>query len=491
MSGSKTLLFVCVAFTLGIAIESFVSIPQVFLWVFLFILVCLIVTFAIIKNKPGIILGFCLLALLLGVERMQMAKHNVALDPLNQLVGTGKVTLLGVVVDQPDIRNTQQKLKVDIAGSLVLVSTTKFPEYSYLDKIKLTGKFEAPPVFDDFNYQNYLLKDGIYTVASYPKIEIISGEHDYTIFSFLYEKILISKNKLRQSIENNFSLSQALILDGIVLGDNKNMTDNLKQQLNITGLRHVTAISGSNIVVLSAVLLSFIMLLGCSRRQAFYISITFIWFYITLTGLSASGIRAGIMGSILMVAWHLGRQNTSQRTIVFACAVMLMQNPFLLAYDVGFQLSFLASAGIIYLKPSLDILINMVLKKKLKDLIDIISATLSAQIFTIPIMVYNFGTVSLVSLITNILVSPVIPWILTLGFIFSIVAIFSNTLALIFLIPAWGLTGYLLKVMEIFSKPWAMMSFNKTSWLWLLLMYILIIWMTFILRRKFIKSYVY
>src|SRR3989338_2911894 len=119
MSGSKTLLFVCVAFTLGIAIESFVSIPQVFLWVFLFILVCLIVTFAIIKNKPGIILGFCLLALLLGVERMQMAKHNVALDPLNQLVGTGKVTLLGVVVDQPDIRNTQQKLKVDIAGSLV------------------------------------------------------------------------------------------------------------------------------------------------------------------------------------------------------------------------------------------------------------------------------------------------------------------------------------------------------------------------------------
>ena len=461
-----------------------------------------------LKKKTFVILGFCVLFLALGIVRLQITEFNIENDKLRKLNDLpGKITLSGQIIGEPDIRDSYQKLKVKVDGldSIVLITVGRYITVNYLDKVKITGKLKTPEVFNNFNYKNYLLKDKIYSVMDFPKIELVSKEHDYNVFTFLYEKILFFKEKLSKSVNSNFSEPQNLILEGIVFGNDKNMPKYLKDKFNTTGLSHLTAVSGGNIVILIFILTSFLLFLGFWRNQVIYISLTFVWFYILLVGLSASSVRAAIMGSIFLLAQKLGRQNTSSRTIVLAAAFMLLENPLLLFYDVGFQLSFLASMGIIHLKPLLDsgftliknYIINLAaarftiysidkkskskyfFAKKSKELRDIISVTLSAQIFTLPVLIYYFSTLSIVAPVTNILILPAVPFIMSFGFLSALLGIFSNFLGWVLALPCYFLLFYFLKVLDIFHQPWAMAGLPNVSWLWVLFYYIglgILIW---------------
>jgi len=521
---SRALFYFCISFVVGIGFNSIIKIPQMFLWGFLFLGV-LIVIFSLFtfftfspnsesfqnleksKNSKVLVLGFCTFFLVLGIIRFQITEFNIEHDKLREFNDKPeKIVLLGQIIDGPDIRDKFQKLKIKIDGtnSIVLVNVRRYPEYNYLDKIKITGYLKTPIVAEDFNYKNYLLKDGIYSVMDFPKTELLPSKNrrpsvfgEYNIFSFSYERILFFKKKLNESITATFSSSHSALLQGIILGSNKNMSQDLKDRLNSAGIRHITAVSGSHIIILSSILMSSLLFLGLWRGQAFYFSIILIWLYIILIGFPASGVRAAIMGSIFLLAQKLGRQNTSSRTITIAGTLMLLQNPLLLFYDVGFHLSFLASMGIIHLKPLIttfnfnfnmfkNIKIKTISEKILNYIIDIISVTLSAQIFTLPIIVYNFGTVSLVAPITNLLILPTIPFLMSFGFIAAFLGIFSNFLGWVFYLPSWILLTYFLSVVDIFYQPWAVKSVENVSWIWFVLYYF-IIWGSVLYLNKKLK----
>ncbi len=491
MSPSKILFFLCLSFIVGIFFDSVIKIPQAFVWGIFVLGVILIFINLFLDKKYFGIFGFCFLFLTIGVIRVQITDFNISQDELSKLNGSGKVVVLtGVINDEPDVRDTSQKLKVKAGNSVILVTTYKYPEYNYLDTIKVTGKLEAPMVTDDFNYKDYLLKDGIYSVMNFSKIQLVSKKHKYNIFSYAYEKILFAKQRLSQSMQDNFLPPHSLILEGIILGNNKNMTQDLRSQLNASGLRFLTAISGVHVIILSAILVSLLLFLGLKRDHAFYFSIILIWLYIVITGFTASGIRAATMGSVFIFAEVFGRQNTSSRTIVLAGAIMLLQNPLLLIYDIGFQLSFMACFGIIYLKPVLNNLFKILFKDNLRELLDMLSVTITAQIFTLPIMIFNFGSVSLVAIITNILIIPVMPLILSFGFLFSIFASISKILGYIFYLPTYILITYFLKVMEFFSQPWMAKTITNVSWLWLLIFYAVIIFFTWFINKKYSQNFV-
>ena len=501
MSSSKILFFLCVSFVLGIFLESLIKIPQVFIWGFLFLAI-LVILFTVIpggvpfgsrnpehKHKSWIlafarmtggIMGFCILFFILGVLRMQISEFNIANDKLAKLNGKGGVVLTGVISDAPDVRETSQKLTVKIGESKVLVTTKNDAEYSYLDKVEITGKPQEPAVFDGFNYKNYLLKDGIYSVMSFPKVEIVSRAHKYNLFTYIYGEVLFLKQKLEQSVNDNFLPPHSLILDGIIFGNNKNMTTDLRDRLDNAGLRFLTAISGVHVIIISEILFYFLMFLRIGRRNAQVSSIFLIWFYVVLTGLTTSGIRAGIMGGIFILAGVLGRQNTSSRTIVLAASLMLLQNPLLLIYDIGFQLSFMACLGIIYLKPLLKYFVKS----------NIVSVTFAAQIITLPIMIYNFGTISLVAPITSILVLPAMELILSFGFLFSIFAAMSKFLGLILFTPTWLLAQYFIIVMNFFSQSWMAKTITNVSWMWILFAYAIIFSAIYFLTKKYSQKIV-
>ena len=489
MTPSKALFYFCISFVIGIALQSMVNIPQISVWGFLIMaVVCIAASFF---KKEAAIVGFCLLALALGIMRFQISEFAIANDALGKLNDRPeKITLVGQVIGEPDVRDTSQKLKVrvDGTGSIVLITVQRYPEYHYLDTIKITGKLKTPGMFEDFNYQNYLAVSGIYSVMDFPVAELISAKHHRNIFSDTYEKILFVKGKLMESVDMNFSPPHSDMVKGIVFGNDKNMPEYVKEKFNITGLSHITAVSGSNIIILISTLMIFLLWLGFWRGQAFYLAVGLIWFYIILIGFPISGIRAAIMGSIALLAGKVGRQNATARVLTVAGSMMLLQNPLLLFYDISFQLSFLASLGIIHLKPLIDTFFIMTIKKvsiTLKNImrknvgeptkesifsgnyiLDIMSVTFAAQIFTLPIIVYNFGRISWVAPLTNILVLPVIPWLTVAGLLVSIIGIFSNILGFIFSMPCLFLLMYVVEILDIFSGPWAAPSLQGVSWIW-------------------------
>ena len=194
------------------------------------------------------------------------------------------------------------------------------------------------------------------------------------------------------------------------------------------------------------------------------------------------------MGSVMLLAQKLGRQNTSARVLTIAASMMLMQNPMLLLYDISFQLSFLASLGIIYVKPLIDnfLRFNKEFSRKhlVKFFLDIISVTFAAQIITLPIIVYNFGTLSLISPVTNVLVLPIIPLLTILGFLVSIAGVFSNVLGFTFSLPCMFLLAYMIKILDIFSQPWAVKTITNVHWLWLVFYYVLLSISIWYLNKK-------
>lgn len=446
--------------------------------------------------------GFCLIFLVFGFWRIERSQFKIK---NNDFVKYGffdkNIVLTGVVVREPDVRERNIKLilakiklqtedkEIPISGK-ILLNVPRYPEYKYGDLLKVRGIIQEPPVFEDFNYKDYLLKEGIFATISFPKIKLLKEDQLQGLTAQFYKGILWFKGKLRESIFQNFSPPQSLILEGIILGDNSALTPELKNKLNITGLRHVIAISGTHIVILSSILMSFSLLLGFWRGQAFYLSLIFIALYIILTGQPSSGVRAGIMGGILLLAQKLGRMNKSERTITLAGAIMLLINPLLLLKDVGFQLSFLASLGIIYLYPLLYSIKfthfipflkfrkeNRNLKflyEKSDNFKSIMVVTISAQIFTLPILVFNFGNISLVSLITNILVLPFVSWLMIFGFLAGLLGIISGFLGWLFVFPSWILLTYFLKVMDFFSQDWAIKKIENVHWLWLIIFYFIL-----------------
>ncbi|MCX6720765.1 MAG: ComEC/Rec2 family competence protein [Candidatus Staskawiczbacteria bacterium] len=506
MSPSKVLFIFCLALTAGIFLESITRVPQIYLWAFLFVSIFFIFAALIYPSQYGhyiLVFGFCVIFFTLGIIRVQISEFNIANDKLSKFNGQ-QVVITGIVDNEPDVRDTFQKLKVKTddqpageAGSTVLVTINRYPEYKYLDKIKLSGKLETPSVTDTFNYKNYLMKDGIYSVMNSPKVSALNGPRlagEITVTQKIYSWVLFCKQKIRESIQGNFLPPQSSILEGTILGDNGAMTNDLKSKLNITGLRHVIAVSGTHVVILSAIIMSLLLAMGLWRGQAFYIAIIFICIYIVLTGLPPSGVRAGIMGGLYLFSQHLGRQSMGPRIITIAGAVMLVINPLLLVYDVGFQLSFLAVLGLMYLEPLIKRFINYFTlqseESSAKELISIVSATFAAQIFTLPIMVYNFGNVSLVSPITNLLILPIVYGLMVFGFLASLAGIFSYALGWILSIPCWLLLTYFVKVIDIFSQPWMAKTITNISWIWVFVAYFVIGAVTWFLNRRYSRSIV-
>lgn len=489
MSSSKILFYLCLSFIIGIGLASFTGIASNFIEDFFIAGFFFVVISIFIKDNHFTIAGFCLMLFFAGIACFHFKEIKIIEDPIRKLNDKNeKVSLLGGVADGPDVRDKSQKLKVKIDGteSIVLATVDRKRTYDYLDRVSITGELKAPTATDEFDYQTYLMKDGIYSVMDFPKIELTSKVNHYTIITFLYSKTLLLKDKLQESINGNFKPPVKFLLEGILLGNNKNIPKDLRDKLSGTNLRYLTAISGVHVLLLSDMLVSLLLLFGLWRQQAIGFSLILIWLYVILTGFSASGIRAATMGSIFLSAQILGKQNTSSRTIALAAAIMLFNNPLLFRYDIGFQLSFLASAGIIYLKPLISSYFEKIINKHLKFLrlpywkksklglliqnrgkylIDIASVTLTAQLFTVPLMLYAFGNISLIAPIANLLVLPIMYWLMLFGFLSAFLGIFSGFLGWIFYWPAWLLASYFLKIMDIFYQPWTIKSFPFTYWM--------------------------
>ncbi|EKE14425.1 MAG: hypothetical protein ACD_12C00515G0005 [uncultured bacterium] len=483
-SKSKIFLMLCLGFILGVGLRSYFEIPFFGLYLVL-LLILVILIFSWQKRMIRVFVLF-LGAVILGVIRFQISlpiNNETAIHYYND---KDLVTFTGVVSAEPDQRKDQVKLTVSrvIKGNRgirgkVLVTTDLYPEYKYGDELEISCKLKTPELIEDFAYDKYLARYDIYSLCYYPDIELIS----YGNGNFFYTQLYRLKAKFVSVINQTLSEPQASFMGGLLLGARKGIPEDLMEAFNKTGTTHIIAISGFNITIICVLMMKSAQAFYLPRRLAFLAILGTVLFFILITGAPASIIRAGIMGMLVLLAQNLGRISKITNALILACLVMILINPKVLVFDVGFQLSFLSTMGLIYLSPILEKGFKFL--PNFLSIRESLSATMAAIIFTLPLILFNFGRISLIAPLANILILPFIPLSMALGFIMTIFGLIWLPLGQAMAWGSWLSLSYIIQIEFFLSKlNFASINLPKIHWLMMLGIYLIMIGLLFFIKKK-------
>ena len=244
--------------------------------------------------------------------------------------------------------------------------------------------------------------------------------------------------------------SETGVLEGIVFGDSSGIPPDLKERYRITGVLHIFAASGANVAFVMGLLWLLTALFPLELRIG--ICITGLIGYAMLCGGNAPILRATILGIAVLIG-RLGRGRVPVlRWLMFAAAGLFVHNP-LVVKDLGFQLSFAATWGIIVLGPRIQAW--RVLKKSPKLLSLAIASTLTAQIATLPLIITAFHRLSLVGLIANLVILFIIGSIFELGLIAVMLSFIPALAAPLFQVCLWLLQITNAVLGQLALLPWA------------------------------------
>ena len=407
---------------------------------------------------------FCF-AMLLGIVRMEMA--NTGIYSLEKSVGQ-KVTLTGTIGDPAEKTYNTQATLTTSDGQSILVYVGKYPMLSYGDKISVTGTLQKPKNFvtdqgTEFDYVSYLYKDDIVYTIPNGNATILSHENSTSIIS----PLLAVKNWFITGYQRILPPDEADLMGGLTLGTKENISKEFKDSLVETSTIHIIALSGYNVTIVANFLrsiLSQIPFLGA--RGALVGGGLGIVLFVLMTGAQSSAIRAGIMALIALTGRGTGRTYEAFRALVLAGFIMIVWNPKFLVYDVSFQLSFLATLGMIFLTPIFLQLFSRVPEKIFKHIAfrEMMASTLGAQLSVLPFIIYKMGILSLIALPANILVLPAIPFAMGIGTLAGLLGNFSIVIATPFAFITHLLLQYIIILVNFFAQiPFAYVTLKGVS----------------------------
>ena len=427
----------------GVGLRSFLFVEG--FWVFLGLGMLAVAALSFSREPKVLVASAMALAALVGVWRYGASEPKaLALERFDE----ERVVREARIVENPELTAQTQRLIVafpETPDERVLVTAKRYPEFTYGDVVKVSGTLKKPENFSDFDYVAYLAKESIYFTIPFADVGVMKeGERSFM------RSIFALRRQFEENVSAALPFPHSAFVNGILLGNDSEMPKELKDAFVATGVSHVTALSGYNITVIIAfvalILSSFIL----SRPVVVGTSVAVIVVFVLMTGASASVVRAGVMGVALLLAQHFGRQRRVINVLVFAAFVMIVFNPKILAFDVAFQLSFLALLGLVYIFPHLAEKLKRVPEfLKLKESL---ITTLSAQCAVLPLLLYQFHQFSLVAPIANMLVLPAIPFAMLFGFLTGAFGFVSGTIAQLFAYPTWALVAYQLWVVEYFAQ---------------------------------------
>lgn len=446
ISKNKIFILLAICFTLGIALGSKFFLGRNLIYLSL---AGLAMVFALLfsRRRQAAALGIgCLFFLALGVLRINASLAGSEFESFFE----NKVRIEGVIAEDVDARQNRQLLtfRPDGFSQNLLIAAPLTNDYFYGDRLVVEGKVSRAKNFSEFDYQGYLERHNVYGLMQYPKILVLkSGQGNWLKFFLLKIKQAFVKQTSAYLAEPKASL-----LLGILIGARKGLPQSITDEFNEAGLSHILAVSGYNISIIVGALGVLVYVFG--RRAGFWLSFLAILGFVILSGASASAVRAAIMGIMLLLAFRLGRPYGSFSALCAAAAGMLAVNPKILYWDIGFGLSFLATAGIVYGVPLLDGLTPKI--KPWFGLKVLMSTTISAIVMTLPLTLVYFGRLSLVALLANAAVLPAVPLVMLFGFF-----IWTPALAAGFAFLVGKLLGYILAAASAFSRlPYGNLSFR-------------------------------
>jgi competence protein ComEC len=337
----------------------------------------------------------------------------------------------------------------------VLVQVPSYESYRYGDELEVYGKLETPRDFEGFSYRTYLARQGIHSQLRYAHITILARDRGQPIPASLYAL----KRRTQTVITSILPEPEAALLTGILVGSDEGIPRSLMDKFRATGTAHIIAISGFNLTLISAALVRLLSRL-LQRYVALIMAVGAIALYTVLVGAEPPVMRAAIMGGLTALALIVGRQSDAMTSLFAAAWCMTAWQPFVL-WEVGAQLSFAASLGLIMysgrLRKAFEDALGRFLSMETAQRVAQLSnhgllTTVGAMIITLPLMVYHFGNYSPLSLIANLLVLPVQPTIMYLGSTAAMAGLLFLPLGRILGWASWIFLTYTIRIVEVLAN---------------------------------------
>ncbi|MBI2008795.1 ComEC/Rec2 family competence protein [Candidatus Saccharibacteria bacterium] len=233
---------------------------------------------------------------------------------------------------------------------------------------------------------------------------------------------------------------------GLLIGQRNTLPSELTNQLVMVGLVHIVAVSGYNLTILVRAMAK--LKLG-SKYQRLLASLLLIGVFILMTGFAASIVRAAIVSILSLWAWYFGRKIRPVLILAFTAAITALVNPFYIWGDLGWYLSFLAFYGVLIIAP---LVARRLFARRPRLLMMVVLETLAAEIMALPLIMATFNQLSLVGLLTNVLVVPLIPFAMLFSVIAAAAGMLVPALAGWLAWPANLLLTYILDIVRLFAK---------------------------------------
>ncbi|HVU75722.1 MAG TPA: ComEC/Rec2 family competence protein [Candidatus Paceibacterota bacterium] len=494
--GSKVLWAVVLGFLGGVFARSLFPLSWPFAAFFL-VLACLALWIALMHAHArtwGIVAAVVCAFLAVGIVRMDSVTLRGA-PQFAPLIGRS-ATIEGIVSAEPDARENSVRLVV-AADSLVLknvqtdihtkilVVAPAHAEISYGDRIRAVGELDVPETFDTgaghvFNYPLYLGKDGILYELSFAQVETEGkGSGDpFTSFALSVKQYLLGG--LYQAIPE----PEAGLAAGITLGDKRSVGHDLSTDFVRASLIHIVVLSGYNITVVinaASAMLSYL-----PRIFRFGASGAVVAFFILMTGGAATSVRAGLMAFLAVYARLTGRTFIALRALGATAFLMVLWNPWTLCFDPSFDLSALATLGLVLFTSLYETRLRWVPVRF--GLREIVASTLATQTTVLPLLLYQSGNLSLVALPANVLALVAVPVAMGLSVIAAIGGIVLGPYAVFVGFPAYVALAYIIAVATNFaSLPFAAIQIPAFGGWVLALVYLALCAIYIFLQKKAVE----
>ena len=424
-------------------------------------------------RRRGRIAVGCAAALLLaaGVLWGDRASQDDPAATLSPLFVEEQVTLRGVVLTDPERDGTAYRfqfgelqresdgdwqpvvgrIQVTAQPSANMTRTRTAPHLRYGDRLTFTGGVESPPVFDDFDYRDYLARQGIGAVARFPALTLDAEGAG----SPLLRRVYALRATLSESLQRSLPEPASALARSLLLGQRRGLPDEVRQDFIETGTSHLLAISGLHVAILLGAALALGRMLFGGARWALLLALVAVWTYAMVSGMSPSVTRAALMGSVFLLGRALGREGASLPALAAAAAAMTALDPRLLA-NVSFQLSFTAVMGLLLLAPPIEARLFRVASRVTdaeganaalgRATASATAAGIAATLGTLPLVALVFERVSYLGIPATLLALPALPLALAASGVSAVAGAVWMPLGIATGWLAWAPLSYLLAV---------------------------------------------
>ncbi len=387
------------------------------------------------------------------------------------------VVLTGTVAADPDIRETTQRVQVSVhegkESARILAVLPLYPALEYGDTVSVSGTLALPEAFAtdggrSFDYLHFLAKNGIFALMEQASMERL--DTPVPVAAYVPRTLYAARHLFALGVSRALPEPMSSLAVGLLAGGKQGLGKVLLDAFTVSGLLPIIVLSGYNVMIVAEAILRSLQF--APKRIAIGIASVSILLFVLAAGGGASAVRAGIMAGVGLFARATSRTYDALRALIFVLVLMLLMNPLLLIYDPGFQFSFMATLGLIIGAPKVEPYLAWVKSSMLRE---VLATTIAAQVFVLPLLLYETGNLSLVAVPANVLVLPVIPLTMLLSFIAGLVGILIPALAAYVGLPAFVLLSSIIGVATLTAGlPLAAVTVPSFPFLLVLVLYVLL-----------------